>query len=282
MSWNTSDQTPRPAPSKENDLVWLEGTNIHTTHPKVKLAPRRHRPFKVISSTPTNTKLTLPKSWHIHPVFHNTLLTPYKKTSAHGPNFARPPPEIVEGEDEHYKVETILQSRPTPNHCGIQYLVKWKGYPNSENSWLPASQMKHATDLVQQFHRRLPCSPKPSDLRMLQAQQGLKEGILLRTQDSVPSLDEHVTVGRSRDSLTPSGSRDSLGKRSPDRSRDQVTLPVQTRSRKDAHRVHNAKIGKQPSLAKDKMWEDSHGRSTDPKVMGRSPWSITLLHKKHH
>ena len=213
---------------KENDLVWLEGTNIHTTHPKAKLAPRQHGPFKVISSTPTNTKLTLPKSWRIHPVFHNTLLTPYKETSAHGPNFARPPPEIVEGEDKHYEVETILQSRPTPNRRGIQYLVKWKGYPNSENSRLPALQMKYATDLVQQFHRHLPHSPKPSDLRMLQAQQGLKEGILLRTQDSEPSTNEHVTMGRSHDFLTPSGSHDSLGKQSCDQSRDQVTLPVQT------------------------------------------------------
>jgi hypothetical protein len=97
---------------------------------------------------------------------------------------------------------------------------------------------------------------------------GLYMQSLLRTQDSVPSLEEHVTVGRSRDSLTPNGSRDSLGKRSPDWSRDQVTLPVQTRSCEDAHRIHNAKIGKQPSLAKGKTWENSHGRSTDPTVVG--------------
>jgi hypothetical protein len=135
-------------------------------------------------------------------------------------------------------------------------------------------------DLVQQFHHRLPHSPKPSDLRMLQAQQGLKEGILLRTQDSVPSLDEHMTVGRSRDSLTPNGSCDSLGKQSPDWSCDQVMLPVQTRSCEDVCRVHKAKIGKQPSLAKDKTWEDSHRRSTDPTVVGESPWSITLLRKE--
>jgi hypothetical protein len=75
---------------------------------------------------------------------------------------------------------------------------------------------------------------------------------LLRTQDSVPSLNEHVTVRRSRDSPTPSGSRVLLGKQSPDWSRDQVTLPVQTQSREDARRVHNAKITKQPSMAKDK------------------------------
>jgi hypothetical protein len=93
---------------------------------------------------------------------------------------------------------------------------------------------------------------------------------------------DSLTPNGSRDSLTPNGSRDLLGKRSPDRSHDQVTLPVQTRSREDARRVHNARIGKQPSLAKDKTWEDSHGRSTDPTVVGGSPWSITLLHKKHH
>ena len=44
------------------DLVWLEGTNIHTTHPKAKLASRRHGPFKVVSTSVTNSKLVLPKT----------------------------------------------------------------------------------------------------------------------------------------------------------------------------------------------------------------------------
>src|ERR1700679_3293662 len=35
--------------------VWLEGTNVKTTHPKAKLAPRRHGPFKILSTTPTNS-----------------------------------------------------------------------------------------------------------------------------------------------------------------------------------------------------------------------------------
>jgi hypothetical protein len=94
---------------------------------------------------------------------------------------------------------------------------------------------------------------------------------LLQTQDSVPSLDEHVTVGRSSDSPTPNGSRVPLGKQSPDRSHDQVTLQVQTRSREDARRVHKAKIGRQPSLAKDKTWEDSHRHSTGSHSRERIP-----------
>jgi transposase InsO family protein len=148
-----------------DQLVWLEGTNVKTTHPKAKLAPRRHGPFKILTTNATNSRLLLPKAWRIHPVFHNSLLTPYKETPEHGANYTRPPPDIVEGEDEHYEVETILNMRPTPNRRGTQYLVKWKGYPDSENSWIPASGMQHAKDLVTQFHRRHPHVQTPRQLR---------------------------------------------------------------------------------------------------------------------
>ena len=61
---------------ESGDLVWLEGTNVHTTHPKAKLAPRRHGPFKVISTWGVNCRLQLPKSWKcFHPVFHNSLIS---------------------------------------------------------------------------------------------------------------------------------------------------------------------------------------------------------------
>jgi transposase InsO family protein len=221
---------------KEGDLVWLEGTNIHTTHPKAKLAPRRHGPFKVLYSTATNTKLLLPKSWRIHPMFHNSLISPYKETTAHGPNYTRPPPDIVEGEDEHYEVETVLQSRLTPNRRGVQYLVKWKGYPDSENSWLPASGMKHATDLVQQFHAKNPRSPKPPSIHALQAQQDLKEGILLRTGPRNKKFQEHVTVRRSPDKSRDSGSLSGLRNQSPDRShaRSHAQSPARSPARSPA------------------------------------------------
>jgi hypothetical protein len=140
--------------------VWLEGTNIKTTHPKAKLAPKRHGPFKILITSTTNSRLSLPATWRIHLVFHNSLLTPYKETTEHGPNFTRPPPDIVEGEDEHYEIETILDAKLTPNKRVIRYLVKWVGYSHDENSWLPASNMKHAKDLVTQFHRTHPQAPR--------------------------------------------------------------------------------------------------------------------------
>ena len=113
---------------------------------KPKLAPRCHGPFKVLSTWGVNVKLQLPKTSYIHPVFHSSLVSPYKETPAHGPNFTRPPPEIIQGEDDHYEVESVLQSKVSPNKKGILYLIKWKGYPKS---CLPDSQMKHACLLVQ-------------------------------------------------------------------------------------------------------------------------------------
>ena len=179
---------------KPGDQVWLEGTNVHTTHPKAKLAPRRHGPSKVLSTWGINVKLQLPKTWRIHPVFHTSLISPYKETPAHGPNFTRPPPEIIQGEPDHYEVEAVLQSKISPNKKGILYLIKWKGYPHSENSWLPASQMNHARLLVQQFHTKNPWAPKPTNLRVLSAQHSHKEGILSQTctsaRDGPPRVKE--------------------------------------------------------------------------------------------
>jgi len=130
----------------KDDLVLLEATNLQTTHPKAKLAPRCYGPFKVLWASPTNCKLELPSQMRIHPIFHNSLLKPYKETTAHGPNFARPLPEIVGGEEGHYEIEKILTSRSTRNRKSTQYLVKWKGYPvPSQMERLPRLQELLAT-----------------------------------------------------------------------------------------------------------------------------------------
>ena len=196
-------QKPTHVFHKDNQVL-LEATNLQTTHPKVKLAPRRYGPFKVLWASPTNCKLELPPQMRIHPVFHNSLLKPYMETSAHRPNFARPPPEIIGGEEGHYEIEKILQSQPTRNKKSTQYLVKWKGYPDSENSWLLARELTHAQDLVHEFETKH--TPKEG-IRTLQVQRNPKEGILLRAKPTPSQTPAKASTSPIMPALKPSYSQ---------------------------------------------------------------------------
>jgi hypothetical protein len=133
QSWVKHRDTPK---YKEGDQVWLEGKNLRISQPTAKLAPRRHGLFKVLKVlSPVSYQLALPTQWSIHPVFHIDLLTPYRETITHGPNYQCPPPDLVSGEEE-YSVEQILDSRKFGRRRRLQYLVKWEGYPDSDNMWV--------------------------------------------------------------------------------------------------------------------------------------------------
>ena len=56
------------------DKVWLDAHNLHLKM-TCKLTPRRLGPFEVVEEiSPVVYKLRLPKAWHIHDVFHASLL----------------------------------------------------------------------------------------------------------------------------------------------------------------------------------------------------------------
>ena len=140
---------------KTGDQVWLEGCNLQIDRPSVKLAPKRYRPFKIGKVlSPITYQLKLPPQWKIHDVFHADLLTPYHETKFHGPNFTRPPPDLIDGEEE-YEVKEILQSQRFGRGCKVQYLVKWKGYPESENQWVNWDNL-HADEVIADFKKKNP------------------------------------------------------------------------------------------------------------------------------
>jgi hypothetical protein len=115
------------------------------------LNPKRYRPFrvgKVIS--PVAYQLELPNNWWIHNVFHASLLSPYRETTNHGPNFSRPLPDLVDGEEEQ-EIEKIINHQYFSRNRTLRYLIKWKGFLESDNEWVTPQHM-HTSDLVKAYH----------------------------------------------------------------------------------------------------------------------------------
>src|SRR5216683_7694611 len=103
-------------------------------------------------------KLTLPHQCIIHPMFHALLLTPYNETKEHGENYSQPPPDLVR-DAEQYKVKAIRSHQRQGRKRQLQYLVKWLGYPKSNNTWEPAGHLQ-ALALLKEYHRRYPLSSR--------------------------------------------------------------------------------------------------------------------------
>jgi hypothetical protein len=153
----------------EGDLVWLEGKNLKTVYPTLKFAPKRVGPFKIIKRIgEVNYKLELPDNYRIHNVFHVALLSPYITTPEYGRPYEMPPPDLIDGEEE-WEIESVINSRKHRNK--IQYFVKWKGFPMSDNSWEPADNLEHSAELVAEFHQKNQKAFHPHQLSMTERQK---------------------------------------------------------------------------------------------------------------
>jgi len=94
------DQKGTTQPNIEvGDLVMLNAKNIRTKRPLKKLSSKRYGPFKVFEKKGTRSyRLEILPRWKIHPVFHISLLEPYRASNR--PNREQPPrdPEEIEGD----------------------------------------------------------------------------------------------------------------------------------------------------------------------------------------
>ena len=97
----------------------------------------------------------------IHPVFHS-MIEPTTPNSFPGQNSFPDPPVIIDGELK-YEISSILDSKIDKQHKRkLQYLVQWTGYEGTdeETSWLPASELPHASKLISDFYQAYP-NPDP-------------------------------------------------------------------------------------------------------------------------
>ena len=149
-----ANKSRRDEAFKVGDEVVLSTKHLHLDqHLPTKLRRRWVGPFRVSKVvSPVAYGLDLPPRWKIHPVFHVSNLKRYFRSD----QFARveqpPPPVLVEGEEE-YEVESILRHKG--KGASRLYQVLWKGYPITEASWEPESNLQNAPDILEDYLRRV-------------------------------------------------------------------------------------------------------------------------------
>ena len=89
----------------------------------------------------------------IHLTFHTSLLESYKKSTL--PLCIQLPPLPIEIDDgDEWEVEEILDLKFI--HWKLYYLVKWKGFPISDNSWKPTTHLQNSPMMIEEFHSNYP------------------------------------------------------------------------------------------------------------------------------
>ena len=86
----------------------------------------------------------------------------------------------------------------------MEYLVHWKEYPDTENSWLLAKELTHAKELLAAFKCK---HPSKEGIQVLQAQGGLKEGILSWAKPAPPRIPVKPRTSPNKPALNPSYSQ---------------------------------------------------------------------------
>ena len=165
---------------KEGDKVYLLRKNIETTRPSKKLDHVKIGPFKIVRNIKdTSYELELPEGMKIYPVFHISLLEP---APANVPTLTQVPDNYLMEQEERYEVRKILDDSTNFDDGQQRFLVKWKGYPDSENTWEPRTNLDGCEKIIVQYeeqkkrHPGDPAPPKKKEIRQRPGHQERKEG----------------------------------------------------------------------------------------------------------
>ena len=150
---------------KKGDKVYLKSEHLPTLRPTKKLDSKYYGPFEIVEKIGASAyRLRIPQSWKVYNVFNESLLKPYNAPSTTR-QIEREAEKAKErepdGDNEEYEVEVLLDSRISKRGRGrLEYLVKWKGYPNEESTWEPKENLKNSQKAITEFHKNNPSAPR--------------------------------------------------------------------------------------------------------------------------
>jgi len=155
----------QPPDFQAGQSVFVKSQYFRTTHPSKKLSEKYLGPYEIIAQPgPQSFTLRLPETIRaVHPVFHVSMLEPATPNTFQQHFEPLLAPVIVNGEPE-YEISKIVDSKiDRQRACKLLCKVIWLGYEDTDNDseWLPATELEHAKELVNDFHLKYPAKPGP-------------------------------------------------------------------------------------------------------------------------
>ena len=145
--------------------AFVKAKFFRTNRPSHKLSDKYLGPFEILAKAGSHSyTLRLPDTFRgVHPVFHVSMLEPATLNEIPNRVQTPPPPVKVQG-DLEYEISEVVDSKiDRRRSCKLLYLVRWLGYENTDEefSWLPATELENAKELVTDFHSAYPSKPGP-------------------------------------------------------------------------------------------------------------------------
>jgi transposase InsO family protein len=152
-----TNQKRRPIDWEVGDEVYLSTKNLKNHRPSRKLANQWEGPFKVLEKVGHSYRLELPLGSQVNDVFAPELLSKDPKDPLPGQETPKPPPEVIEGQEE-WEVEDILGVKLYRNT--LKYQVKWLGH-DPDPAWYAASDLMGSPHKLRDFHATYSNKPGP-------------------------------------------------------------------------------------------------------------------------
>jgi len=155
----------QPLDFQVRQSVFVRSQYFWTTRPSKKLSEKYLGPYEIIAQpSPQSFTLCLPDTMRAaHPVFHVSMLKPAIPNTFQ--QRSKPPPALVIIDREpEYEIFKIVDSKIDHQRaCKLLYKVIWLGYEDTDNDseWLPATELEHAKELLNDFHLKYPSKLGP-------------------------------------------------------------------------------------------------------------------------
>jgi len=141
-----TEQTTEVKPFVVEERVYLRMNNIHVKQRSKKLNNKSIKPFEIKRNIKgLSYELDLLKKMQIHLIFHALMLQCCNQFIPL--QTIKTPVKL----NEEYQVENILDQRMISGKT--HYLVKWKEYNTSENTWKLKENLLNCARTLQQFER---------------------------------------------------------------------------------------------------------------------------------